>query len=485
MVDDSKPQPGATLENNNVKNKLILKIVDEYGNDVTANYNLDNPKNIYGTLRAYSSFSLDSYDYHQYDGTNSYAQSNYRGSTSLDGVSYYADIIGAYDLNYNKLDSCPVDAGVYWMEIDNIRIYNKGKLLTEEVIAKYNITITNNLSVNGKYLANFEIYKQEIHIKPKDVTYDYDGINMSHAESDWEVINVGSSYYSYLPKDHYIKIVTDTEVGIIDGKIDLNDSGYITQARIYNGKGEDVTHNFIVYTSYDESRAAYFLKLYGVKITKSSYKGSIDLNYRYIEISPNAGQEFTYTGEKHIIEVEGDGSSLYEVTPYGSTEKKYLEGLYGLYEGHYLVVNSAEVKANVGSYNNYLDFDVYDQEGNKVTKLYKFAYTTDEDSYMYVKPITITIKTESINLDFDPSGDGYDASKDENNIATVTITDAFGNEVTLFEGHALTFKLKGYINKIGSIKNAVVEAYIYDIETGKVISKGYQIVLVEGTITME
>ena len=220
-----------------------------------------------------------------------------------------------------------------------------------------------------------------------------------------------------------------------------------------------------VYTSYQD----HISNTYGYVLTKRSFYGKLEIGQRILQITPhgNIDNPYVYDGEKHSV-------NGFDIVPFEENIYTKDSSIYGLLPGHYAVIKEDGFKKDIpGEYLNRIKIYIYDENGNDVTDGYNYKdYYTDDvenkSTYLIIKPKDLIVTSGSATMEYD----GSTLTCDE-----YTCEGLIGDD-------QVEVIINGSIESIGSTANTFLLVRVWNKRGTMDISNYYNIILVEGTLTI-
>ena len=289
VVDESK-SPYLTSRGF-VQNKLVFKIVDEEGNDVTENYNIY--YNNIGLVSVVTSSTIVSSNYYYSGSPDSFDSIASTLQLSSDDTSLYGTQVILED--YKLFNRRGVDCTNTVVEtVTGYKLYVKVSFnLNGESIDPENLAISNEI-VDGYYVLDFAVLHRPISIKAKDIVTTYSANPVSVDKSDYVVTSD-----LQLIEGHYAKIYTSLEV--TDAGIYTDNE--ITRVVIYDENGKNVSRYYLIDVSEYSTIQINPMTIYVTTPTASYYYD---------------GSEFTSKDFTLHTELLADHKIDYEETVYSS-----------------------------------------------------------------------------------------------------------------------------------------------------------------------
>ena len=307
---------------------------------------------------------------------------------------------------------------------------------------------------NCSFQNYYFIIERVILIKPVSKSFVYDGNDHYLTNEDFEYVDVSNvSITNNILENHTVMIEFSNG---ISSTYFSSKSISIKNIHIYENN-IDVTHNYKIYTNYEDLYNDYYNKddFYEKNINKykTKFNATLKITKREIEIKTSSAEKIY------------DGQPLY-CNEYELLNENLLQGhKFEIIENSCYIIDS-------GSKNNQIKFKVIDSNGNDVSKYYKGVYTYGK---LTVKKVDITLKT----------ADGewfYDGT--EHYAHEIELTDG-----SLLEGHYIDYENIIYISKVTYVSRIDNEAKtssikIYD-SNNKDVTKNYNIKVVYGKLTVK
>ena len=463
VLDETKELPFAINPEEYVINDLPLKVIDKFGNDVTHNYvNLKDPRwyhpgTLYVTGELYFTYTTVTY--------NGYGQEPSIHARPQNIEMTY-DIVGYMDEQGNMLDYVPILPGNYRVLFNNVRLTlykaSTGEHipLEDDILNMFNVTNQpyydyGSLSENVYYM-DYSIDLRNIYVKPMDIYQPYDGSVVECGPNDYEIIG-GYHIVDY----HELYITTTHKISNEDLDTRISNNMISSYYILDKNTGEDVTHYYNVYTSYED----WMNKTY----TKRSFYGKLEIEQRILQITPhgNIDNPYVYDGEKHSV-------NGFDIVPFEENIYTTDSSIYGLLPGHYAVIKEDSFeKVKPGEYLNRIKIYIQDENGNDVTDGYNYKeYYTDDvenkSTYLVIKPKDLIITSGSATMEYDGS--------------TLTC-DEYTYEGLIGDDQVEVI-INGSIESIGSTANTFLSVKVMDKRGREDKSDYYNIILVEGTLTI-
>ncbi len=469
---DSSYIPYAINPGDEVINDLRAVIIDEFGNDVSYSFILDNPN-----LYSYGTLTIDDeaeiYDCSMtYNGKDPVDDNQFSYSRYGNNLEFYYSVVGRINTEdpYN-LDFSEVGNYDYFIKIDEILVNGKHVSNESANLLKINneLYIDNGDVYSNIYSLKFVIHKREIIVVPNPYYEDYHGQEVVLPSYEYTILN--EELYVNEPallENHKLEITTSGRLGMIDGvMVSSITSNTITSVIIYDKYTyQDVSYRYDIVYTYDAFLERYPKNYLGIKSGK--FKAKLRYNKRNIEVTTygNIDNPHEYDGTTFTINEYSEVS--FENNSYG-----FEYDMYGLLPGHRLelIEDSNKVGKSVGDFVNKLDFNIYDENGIKVTSCYNIEYTDIAKNHIYVTGRKITVRSGSLSKKFSI----YDGPLTFNSYT-------FTSE-KLLEGHTIEVVITGSINHIGTVKNTIESVNIYQAN-GNSANKYYDIEIIEGTLTL-
>ena len=468
---DSSYIPYAINPGDEVINDLRAVIIDEYGNDVSYSFILDNPKlYTYGTLRIDDEAEIYIYNM-EYNSKDPLYENYFGNSYYGSNLEFYYSVVGRlnkddpYNYDYSEIGHYD-----YYIKIDKILVNNK--LVSSEAanLLKINneLVYDNGDVYSNIYLIEFTIYPRKIIVGPNSYYEDYHGQEVVLPSYEYTILNENEPG-SILLENHKLEITTSGRLGIIDGKmVSSVSSNVITSVIIYDKYTyQDVSYRYDITYTYDDYIDKFGKNsIYGLKSGK--FKAKLRYNTRNIEVTTygNIDSPYEYDGNTFYINEYSEVS--FENNSYG-----FEYDMYGLLPGHHLELkeNSYKVGNKVGDFVNKLDFNIYDENGIDVSSCYNVEYTDTYENRVFITGRKITVTSGSISKKFSI----YDGP--------LTFNSYSFTSDKLLEGHTIEVIITGSINHIGTVKNTIESVNIYQAN-GNNVNKFYDIEIIEGTLTL-
>lgn len=383
-------------------NDLQFVILDNANQDVTRCYEFDlSDPAVYqpGTLHVSPYVRLQFYKQDAsvlYDGE---LHSVVKGSTS-DGregykqtmsLTFTADPSSVYRLTDGawiaQADNAVRDAGSYRIGFSAVRFSLYGQELKPETANA--LIIVNDKDEEGNYLCEREVRRRVLYARPSDVVAPYVGVNtLQHGSQDFVLFDlleyvadeaddmVQSGVYRKSDglvntegnAHRFILNGTNGALDVTAGRVRMNVN--LTASRVLAGDGTDVTHNYLIYTSFDESVMP--------REMRSAFIGKLQFTKRTVEIVPLKVSDYVYDGAVHALPIVGNGENLFEYVADGYGDP------YGLLteHGHFIRVVRAEATPLPGTKKSWLTAKIYaviDGEEVDVSAGYTIRKTYDDE----------------------------------------------------------------------------------------------------------
>ena len=146
-----------------------------------------------------------------------------------------------------------------------------------------------------------------------------------------------------------------------------------------------------------------------------------------IQIDPLTGRGvLPYTGERYVIE---DNGNLYRILGVGeamSIDPSINAGMYGFIGTDNAELKRAQVSKDVGIYERWVELDIYNSAGYKLSRLYNVVLVTSDAT-------SIEVRAQTVTLDLSP----LNSSMWESAGAGVTVLDVYVEAQGLLADHEL------------------------------------------------